>query len=216
MFGMALRETWFFAGSMPNGTKVNSERFRGKGVRGMQEGVYILLIRSNTLFSRFAYVMTGDPYTHASIGFAVGEDEWEWYSFARKHERIPLPAGFVKENLKVGVMKKNQEAPCALYRIQVESKVRRKLQKRLRRMYKQKDRYRYNCLGTFFCYFEKRYHRENYYFCSQFIAEILETHQIVQLSKEPSVFKPDDFRWIPDLNLCYEGHLGGLAGSLQA
>ena len=53
--------------------------------------VYILLTRSNTSFSQLIYKVTHDQFTHSSIG--LEGPGGAFYSFARRHPRLMLPAG---------------------------------------------------------------------------------------------------------------------------
>ena len=93
--------------------------------------LYILLLRTQSLLSRVIHIATREPYTHVSIGFA--SDCTQFYSFARRYTRLPLPAGFVHESIETGMMAKCKDAPCALYRMTVPTKsyhaIRRKFKK---------------------------------------------------------------------------------------
>ena len=68
--------------------------------------VYVLLMRSSTVFSRIIGGFTGAAYTHASIGLRPESDEF--FSFARRYTHFPFPAGFIKEELGKGVMGKTR------------------------------------------------------------------------------------------------------------
>ena len=63
--------------------------------------VYLLLSRTDTLFARAMHGLTGNRYTHVSL--ALDRDLEQMYSFARRYEIAPLPAGFIRENLYDGV-----------------------------------------------------------------------------------------------------------------
>ena len=170
--------------------------------------VYVLLMQSNTLFSRFIKVMTGGKYTHSSIG--VQADCNDLYSFARKYSRLPLPAGFVKEHLNRGILKKSKNAPCALLKIRVSPEIKLRITDKLERMFQFKDKYHYNLVGTFQCYFNLPTERKNKFFCSEFVAHTLFSTGAIKLLKPPSLYKPMDFFNQPELEVCYEGTLGDL------
>ena len=175
--------------------------------------IYVLLMRSNTLFSRFIKIMTGGKYTHSSIG--VQADCGTMYSFARIYSRLPLPAGFVKEHLNSGILKKCSNAPCALLRIRVSPEVKIRLADELEKMFKVRNRYRYNLAGTFQCYFNHPAERKDKFFCSQFVAHTLCTTGAIKLFKPASLYKPMDFFKQPELEVCYEGTLGGLSAFIN-
>lgn len=187
----------------------------GKGILGMAKrnkqstkDIYILLLRSQSLFSRVIHIATKEEYTHVSIG--MESDCTQFYSFARRYTNLPLPAGFVQESLDSGLMAKSKSAPCALYRMTIPASSYFSLRRRFKKMLPKQKRFQYSVLGTFFCFFGIEYKRENKYFCSQFVAEALNEAGIIELTKSPALYHPVDFIKLPHLELCYKGTLGGL------
>lgn len=170
--------------------------------------IYILLLRTQSLLSRVIHIATKEEYTHVSIGMA--SDCTQFYSFARRYTNLPLPAGFVQESIECGMMAKSKDAPCALYRLTVSTKSYRALRRKFRKMLPVQKRFQYSVLGTFLCFFGIAYKRRNKYFCSQFVAETLNEVGIMELTKSPELYHPVDFTKLPDVQLCYEGTLGGL------
>lgn len=169
--------------------------------------IFLLLTRSGSFFSRVIHTATKEEYTHVSIGVF---NSYEFYSFARRHTRLPLPAGFVKERLDSGLLAKSTTAPCALYRLTVPEKSYRSISRRIKKMLRKQRAFHYSILGTFFCFFGKSYRRENKYFCSQFVAETLENSGAVKLERLPELYHPVDLMSIPQLELCFKGTLGEL------
>jgi len=178
-----------------------------KKEQGTKE-LYILLLRTQSLLFRVIHVATKEPYTHVSIGFSG--DCTQFYSFARRYSRLPLPAGFVHESIESGLMAKSKDAPCALYRIKVSEKSYRAIRRKFKKMLPMKKRFQYSVLGTFLCFFGIAYKRRNKYFCSQFVAETLNEVGIMELTKSPELYHPMDFIGLPEMQLCYEGTIGGL------
>lgn len=172
------------------------------------KNVYILLLRSQSFFSRVIHTATREEYTHVSLSML--DECTEFYSFARRYTNLPLPAGFVKESIDKGLMARSKTAPCALYRLSVPAKSYHSMKRRLRKMLRKQKLFRYSVIGTFLCFFKVPYKRENKYFCSQFIAELLCEVGAVKLSKMPELFHPVDFEELPELTLCYKGTLGNL------
>ena len=76
--------------------------------------IYLLLTRSNTLVARAIRALTGDYFTHVSVG--VDPALKEFYSFARLHPRTPLPAGFVRESIGGGYFARHGSMICARHR----------------------------------------------------------------------------------------------------
>lgn len=170
--------------------------------------IYILLVRTGSIFSRVIHTATKEEYTHVSVGML--SDCTEFYSFARRYTRSPLPAGFVKESIDSGMMAKSAEAPCALYRLTVPASSYRSMRRKFKKMLRSKKDFGYNLIGTFFCFFGIAYKRENKYFCSQFVAETLKEVGAIELTKLPELYHPADFANIPEVTLCYKGTLGEL------
>ena len=79
--------------------------------------IYILLTRSGTLLSKLVYAATGASYTHASMAFDA--ELSCLYSSTRKNGYTMFPAGPSKEYLNKGVFRLRDDAPCALYALEV-------------------------------------------------------------------------------------------------
>lgn len=178
-----------------------------KNKKGTRE-IYILLIRTQSLLSRVIHIATREEYTHVSIG--MESDCTQFYSFARRYTNLPLPAGFVQENIDSGMMAKSKGAPCALYRMTIPASSYNTLRRKFKKMLPKQKRFQYSVLGTFLCFFGIAYKRENKYFCSQFVAEALNEAGVLELTKSPALYHPVDFIELPQVQLCYKGTLGGL------
>lgn len=171
----------------------------------MQERtVYILLTRSGTWFSRLIRLATQDCYTHASIG--LDGPAGPFYSFARKYEHFALPAGLVEEKVTV----QRRAVPCCLYELQVSVDTYLRLRRRPHSMYARREDYGYNLLGTLACYFNLSLRRRNHYFCSQFVADLLEESGAVDLPKPPTLLRPADFCQVEGLRAVHQGALEGI------
>ena len=88
--------------------------------------IYILLTKSDTLFSKAIYKITRAEYTHASI--SLDRELTKLYSFGRKYRYSMLPAGFVHEDINRGVMGSSDTMKCALYRIRISERSYRRLE----------------------------------------------------------------------------------------
>lgn len=173
--------------------------------------VYIFLVRTDSFFSRVIAFFTNTDFTHASIGF--DPECRSLYSFARKQTHRPIPAGFVKESRDTGLLSLSPNAPCAVYRLHVTEQAYEDIRAELDRMYAEKEKYCYNYLGPFACFFGIPVKLKNYYFCSQFVAELLGRHRAVQLKKPASLYHPRDIAKLEGLELVYTGKLSDLPDS---
>ena len=166
--------------------------------------IHILLTRSGTWFSRLIHFATRDSYTHASIG--LDGPSGSFYSFARKYRRFALPAGLVEEQVTVY----RRAVPCCLYELKVSEETYFRLRRQLRSMYAQREEYRYSVLGVFACYFNLSLQRRHHFFCSQFVAGLLEECGAVELPKPPTLLRPADLCLLKDLHPVHQGPLEGI------
>lgn len=166
--------------------------------------VYILLTRSGTWFSRLIHIATQDDYTHASIG--LDGPDGPFYSFARKYRYLALPAGLVEEQVTV----RRRAVPCCLYELKVSEAAYRQLRRRLRSMYAQREDYHYSVLGVFACYFNLSLQRQHHFFCSQFVAGLLEECGAAELPKPPTLVRPADLCGLKNLRPVHRGALEGI------
>lgn len=173
-----------------------------------ERSVYILLTRSGTYFSRLIHRMTAADYTHVSI--CLDGELQHFYSFGRKSDIFLFPAGFVREDLQGGVFRRFSQMPCALYELRVPPEVYRQLELRIEGMYDAADVYHYSCLGVVLCKLELAYQRQHHYFCSQFVADLLQRSGALEFTKAASLVQPGDFLYLPQLQLRYQGQLNQL------
>lgn len=172
------------------------------------KSIYILLTRSNTCISKAIKLATNDTYTHVSISFH--KNLQPMYSFARKYSLSPLPAGLRMESFTEGFYRKCNDIPCALYELEVEDEVYEAAKNAVETMYAESSVYRYNILGLILCRLNIPFHRERHYFCSEFVSEILKEHHAVNLPKDPSLMRPNDYLDMPLFSCIFEGYLRNL------
>jgi hypothetical protein len=170
---------------------------------GKYRDVYIVLTDTGTLFTRMIKQFTRAPLNHASIAFDANLTEV--YSFGRKEIHSPWRGGFVRENM-YGLF--FQHAQCAIYRCRISETQYAVMYERICRMLEQKERYKYNLLGLAALWLKIRYHRENAYFCSQFVASLFELTGVPLVDKPAYWVRPDDIARSPLLECIYRGVLG--------
>ena len=170
--------------------------------------IYILLTKSTTLCSKAVYLATKSEYTHASISLDKNFDRL--YTFSRKYKRLLLPAGIVVESAYDGIMGDSDDMNCAVYELQITDKSYNKLVRLFRHMDYHKDKYRYSILGLHMCFFNKRYERKGYYFCSQFVHYALTEAGAIEDGSHSSLFRPMDFRDLPEVKEIFKGNIGQL------
>ena len=156
------------------------------------KSIYLLLTRSDTYVSKTIGLATSDKYTHISI------------SFDEKLE--PLYSGFYE---------KCNHIPCALYELKVDDETYEKAKNHVDDMMENADCYRYNVLGLLLCRMNIAYDRKSHYFCSEFVSEVLEMSNALELPKHPSLMRPADYTKIEELNCLFDGKLHELKRSIQ-
>ncbi|AOZ92994.1 hypothetical protein [Paenibacillus crassostreae] len=169
------------------------------------QSVFILLTNTGTLFTKIIQGYTKAPYNHASISF--DRKLSEMYSFGRKHPNNPLNGGFVKEDIKTGTFSKYPNTTCVIYELQVTDREVEKMKRVLKIFIRSRQKFLYNILGVIGIALEEPIEFSNSYFCSQFVADILERSGIKLWNKLPALVTPDDFRQSDRLHLIYEGKL---------
>ena len=173
------------------------------------KNIYILLTRSATVLSYAIHLITKSEYTHASIAFDA--DLETMCSFARKYRNLPLPGGLMKEHLRKGYFGAHFRTPCMLIRMQVSDEVYEKAKAMSEEMLARKDEYKFNIKGLILCKLGIAKKRDNYYFCSEFVSEILKKSKALSFSKCTSLIKPQDYVSMKEFQTCYVGTVGELA-----
>ncbi|MDF2935669.1 MAG: hypothetical protein K0Q90_1042 [Paenibacillaceae bacterium] len=162
--------------------------------------VYVLLTDSGTVLGRMIKWYTKQPLSHASL--VLDQELQEIYSFGRKNPGNPFIGGFVRESLKSGLL---LDASCALYRCSVSSSVYTRLQHHVEEMRSHQDEYKYSVWGLVGVALNRAWSRENAYFCSQFVATVLEENGAVRLEKPPALTTPGDLAALDELAPIFRG-----------
>ena len=168
----------------------------------MGEKIYIVLTDTGTLLSKAIGMYTRKDLNHASIAF--DEELKEMYSFGRKQRHNPFVGGFVKENAAEGIFR---EADCAVFSCPVSAEEFDKMRNKIRCIEQNKERYKYNFIGLFGIAFNVRIQRKHAFFCSQFVATIVNEGGIPMFSIKPNLVQPHHFTKVPCLTQVYEGNL---------
>ena len=177
--------------------------------------IYLLLTRSSTLFSRLISMLTGDPYTHISIS-AGSPDNFisvpsnGFYSFGRKNPYLPFPAGFVRESDVHGFLQCFPDTPCTLLSLEISDDAYHTICTRLQEMEANCQCYHYNLLGVMLCGLKIPLKKPHWYFCSQFVADLLTQSNAAALPKQSALMHPVDFTDISGTQVVYIGTTGGL------
>lgn len=173
------------------------------GINLNNRDIYIVFSRTGTMFSNVIALFTQKEYSHVSLSLDASFNQM--FSFGRKIPSRVLPAGLVKENLYDGVFAMYPKSRCLVYKINISDEQFLFLQNEIDNFFKNKDDYKYSILGTITAYLNKPHKREYYYFCSQFVSELLINSGIYKTDKLPEVIKPMDLLEIENKIFIYEG-----------
>lgn len=143
--------------------------------------ITILLTKYSDWISSLLYHFCGKGYTHASIGMEQNPETY--YSFNYK--------GFAVETKEKHKRRGVRHSRC--YRIQVSEEAYQRMQEQIKMFLKEKERFRYTRLGLLCCTLQIPMKWKDHYFCSQFVAELLEQSGAVALSKSSTLFLPNHF-----------------------
>lgn len=150
--------------------------------------ISVLFSTYTDFVSRLVGFMSGFGCTHVSI--ALDEKDEYFYAFNTK--------GFRKEYPR---KHKNRITKNTCVRLSVSNRQYQKLKKMIAQFESQKDQYKYDYFGIVLCLFRlHRKNREKSYFCSSFVAHVLNKAKIVQLRKANTRYLP--YQLQKELLLC--------------
>lgn len=187
-----------------NSNEINNNQILHTRTR-FYRNVYIVLSQTSTYPARAIRLYTHEPYAHASIAF--DEDLKEMYSFARKGIYNPFNAGFIREYIDKGVFGRFSSTECSIFRLQITEQQYINLRNEIDVFKRNRDNYSYNYLGLIGAAFNIPIRSKQRYFCSQFVAYVLEQSGINIFDKCYALVKPRDIRVNPYLLALYEGRL---------
>ena len=168
----------------------------------MGKTIYIALTDTGTVLSKMIGMYTRKDFNHASIAF--DEQLTEVYSFGRKYQSNPFIAGFVKENFAEGIFR---GANCAILSCNVSEDEFDRIRHKIRQIEQNKEQYRFNFIGLFGVAVNKGIDRERAFFCSQFVATVMNEGDFPMFTVSPSLVQPHHFSKVASLQDVYEGDL---------
>ena len=166
--------------------------------------IYIILTFTGTALSRIIKLATRVEFAHVSI--ALDEELTEMYSFGRLNPYIPFIGGFVHEGIDFGTFKRFEKTTTTnIYSLEVSDYQYKKLKRKIQFVSKFKSNYKFNVLGLIFAKFNKNLHREDCFYCAEFVKHVMEEANI-ELNL-PDCITPEDFKKLNNIELLYSGML---------
>ena len=168
------------------------------------KSIYIILSQSGTEVSKMIKFVTKDKYNHSSI--CLDKSFGEFYSFGRKYPYLALPGGFIIENAFKNTFGKFEKIPCVIIEKKVTDEQYYKLSNIIKEFIKNRQTYSYAIISLFLADTNFSMTNKNKYFCSQFVAKVLNDINI-ETPNIPEHSHPMDFLEIDGVKIIYEGDL---------
>ena len=163
--------------------------------------IYFILTYSGTVLGRIIRFKTRRFYTHVSI--SLDEDLEKMYSFGRINPYNCFVGGFVHERQNLGFFKRFKNTKAMICYIQITDYQYEKLEQQIKLFEENKAKYKFNTLGLIYIFFNKKIHRNNYFYCAEFIKHILQKSNInINL---PDMPKPENFEKLKNSKIIYTG-----------
>lgn len=140
--------------------------------------ITILLTNYPDRVSRLIQFFTRNEYSHASIGLSGNPEEF--YSFNKKG----LAVETLEKHRRRGARKSMS------YQIQIPEEVYSKIEQSVNHFLAHRSSYRYTWFGVICCLLHLPRKKKNHYFCSQFVAELLQESGAASLHCNPAVCTP--------------------------
>lgn len=157
----------------------------------MTDRIYIVVTQTGTVLSRILKRITHADYNHVSI--TTDPTLNIMYSFGRKNPYNPLWGGYVKESPHFGTFKRFSETEAAVLALPVTAEVKERMAEKLEEMYRNRKQYRYDTLGLLFAGAKVQYIRQNTYYCSSFVLDLLEQFDLASKKSFERFPKPVEF-----------------------
>lgn len=152
--------------------------------------IYILLTNTGSLLSTAIGFYTRQRFNHVSI--ALTDDFNAIYSFGRKHPKNPVIGGFVNE-IETQIYDHFVGTSCIVLKKEVSLEEYARIHESIKRFELDKFIYGYNLIGFAGFIVNIPIKRQNSFFCSQFVGEVLKQGGIHFTNKPSELVKPSDF-----------------------
>lgn len=170
-----------------------------------EHAVYIVLTDTGTWFSRMIGWYTGKELNHASLAF--DEQLREVYSFGRKKPDNPFSAGFIREDMHGDWFLRRRDVACSIYRCPVSARSLRRIRRYVAFLDRNRMAFTYNLFGLLCVAAGIRFERRRAFFCSQFVAAVLNAGGVRVSDKPACLTTPQDLARSDRLQPVYHGSL---------
>lgn len=140
--------------------------------------VSIFMTKYDDVLSNFVYWISGRGYTHVALSF--DQEAQNFYTFNYK--------GFRREH---PFKRKRRYGKSICYKLEVPKEQHGRLKEIIEQMENSPTEWKYSLRGVVLCIFGIPYKEKDSYFCSQFVAELLQKSGIMKWKKNSSLYLPN-------------------------
>lgn len=170
------------------------------------KNIYVVVSHTGSIISRIISKVTGDEYSHVSVSF--DDDLESMYSFGRIYTNFPFIGGFVRESTDRGMMKKfRMTANIVVVQLTVEDDKYFEVRDYIMEMYAERKKYHYNYIGLFLAKRGVLFKRNYYFYCSEFVKDVLERFNLVDKNELKKVVRPVELMNLRGGKIIYKGKL---------
>ena len=177
----------------------------GFTVINKSKNFYIVISQPDTILSKLLKLVTAREYNHVSL--SLRDDLSLMYSFGRLNPYYPFWGGFVTESVNFGTFKRFSNSKIIVLSVDISEEKHIAMCELMEYMLKCKNNYRYNYLGVFLAAFKIYKYRKNYYYCSEFVKDVLVKCDINGAEKLGKIVHPMNFLDMPSAKTVYCGKL---------
>lgn len=170
----------------------------------LSRSIYIVLTNTGSLFSTAIGFYTKQQFNHVSI--ALKDDFTAIYSFGRKHPKNPIVGGFVNE-IETQIYEYFDSTSCIVLKKTVSAEKYARILESINKFENEKYIYSYNLIGFAGFIVNVPIKRNNAFFCSQFVGEVLKQGGVDFTNKPSELVKPSDFLGHDKFEEVYKGDL---------
>lgn len=163
--------------------------------------IYIVVTYTGTNLSKIIKYYTHSEFSHVSI--SLDEELEKMYSFGRLNPYNPFWGGFVHEGTDKGTFKRFYKTTANIYSMHITDKQYEKIESTIKLFNENKNEYKFNVIGLFAVAINKKIQPRKSFYCAEFVKYVLENAGIE--TNLPKIIKPDDFKYIDNKILVYEG-----------
>lgn len=163
--------------------------------------IYIVLSNTGSVLSRAIGLITKDEYNHVSI--TSDRTFNKLYSFGRIMPNNPVVGGFVEESFYSGTFRKFKNTKCVILKLSVSEEQMIDFNNSIKGFVEKSDIYSYGFIELVLAGFGINIGRENRYYCSSFVKDIMIKSKILNID---GIVRPSYFATL-GYDIIYEGNI---------